>query len=281
MCCLCYTIKKGGIPLLLFYRLALSVLFSSLVAFAALFLRWLTPSGTVAAILSGTLIMVCGPWYSVFLVGFFFMSSGIISLAKRAIQPTEVSYVNKGSQRDLFQVLANILPSLIALCLYQVFQIDAFLLAYVAGIASCTADTWGSDIGVLSRKPPRHLLSGKRLAPGLSGGVSLLGTFASFTGSVLITAVYAVSLWLSGKPFLAKQLLLLIALGFFGSLIDSLLGATIQVRYQCPVCGQFTEKKIHHDQATKPVSGWTFITNEGVNLLSNLLIVVFAILLFS
>ena len=266
--------------MLLFYQFALGLALSCLVACGALFLQWLSPSGTIAAIISGTLIITIGPWYSIFLVGFFFASSGAISLFKHQVDRAPDDPVNKGHKRDMLQVWANIFPSLFVLLLYRVLNNDMFLLAFIAGIASCTSDTWGSDIGVLSRKPPRDLLTGKKLAPGLSGGVSLLGTCTSLAGSAAIIGLYTISLWLSGKPIILTQLILLVALGFLGSLVDSLLGATIQVRYQCLVCGQYTEKKIHHQQATRKVSGLAFVSNEGVNFLSNLLIVVITLLLF-
>lgn len=266
--------------MLLFYQIALGFLFSSLVACTAWFLQWLTLSGMIAAILSGTLIITIGPWYSIFLIGFFFASSGAISLGKRHKQHAVEDRVNKGQRRDMVQVFANIFPSLIALVLYRLLQEDVYLLAFVAGIASCTADTWGSDLGVLSRRPPRHLLTGKKMAPGLSGGVSFVGTVASFAGSMAIVALYAASLWLSGRSLLLPQLMQLAALGFLGSLIDSFLGATIQVRYQCRVCGQLTEKRLHHYQATARVSGWPFVTNEGVNFLTTLLLVFIAFLQF-
>ncbi|MCI1134426.1 DUF92 domain-containing protein [Enterococcus gallinarum] len=116
-------------------------------------------------------------------------------------------------------------------------------------------------------------LNGKKLPAGLSGGVSLLGTIASFAGSGGIVLLLAICLWLSGQPLSLTALIWVLLLGFSGSIIDSLLGATIQVRYQCTVCHQFTEQKSHHQQPTKKVHGYALITNEAVNFLSNLAIV--------
>lgn len=263
-----------------FYQFMLGLFASIFVAVAAFVFQWLTVSGALAAILCGTLVIGFGPWYSIFLIGFFFASSGIIGLLKKMRSQPELAVLAKGARRDAKQVFANITPSIFALLLAFWTKEPLFLWGFVAGIASCTADTWGSEIGVLSPSPPRHLLTGKKLPPGLSGGVSWLGTAASLAGSLAITGLFAAALWLNGKPFSFDLWLTLTALGFCGSLLDSLLGATIQVRYQCPVCHQYTEKKVHHDVATKQVGGLTFVTNEGVNLLTSIVIVILTVCFF-
>lgn len=263
-----------------FYQFMLGLFASTFVAAAAFVFQWLTVSGALAAILCGTLVIGFGPWYSIFLIGFFFASSGIIGLLKKMRSQPELAVLAKGARRDAKQVFANIAPSIFALLLAFWTKEPLFLWGFVAGIASCTADTWGSEIGVLSPSPPRHLLTGKKLPPGLSGGVSWLGTAASLAGSLAITGLFAAALWLNGKPFSFDLWLTLTALGFGGSLLDSLLGATIQVHYQCPVCHQYTEKKVYHDVATKQVGGLSFVTNEGVNLLSSIVIVILTVCLF-
>lgn len=254
-----------------FYQFLLGLICSTVVAGFAFILQWLSLSGALAAALSGTLIIALGPWYSIFLVGFFFASSGIINHLKKKSAVDDL--VVKGERRDAVQVLANLTPSLLALIGYASFNNGNYLWAFIVGIASCTADTWGSEIGVLSKHPPRNLLTGKQLPAGLSGGVSLLGTIASFAGSGCIILLLAVCLWLSGHPLSLSLLIWGLLLGFSGSIIDSFLGATIQVRYQCTICQQFTEHKSHHQQPTKKVHGYALITNEAVNFLSNLVIV--------
>lgn len=254
-----------------FYQFLLGLICSAFVAGSAFILQWLSLSGALAAALSGTIIIALGPWFSIFLVGFFFASSGIINHLKKKNSADDL--VIKGARREAIQVLANLSPSLLALIGYASFNNENYLWAFIVGIASCTADTWGSEIGILSKKAPRNLLTGKKLPASLSGGVSLLGTIASFAGSGGIVLLLAICLWLSGQPLSLTALIWVLLLGFSGSIIDSLLGATIQVRYQCTVCHQFTEQKSHHQQPTKKVHGYALITNEAVNFLSNLAIV--------
>ncbi len=59
--------------------------------------------------------------------------------------------------------------------------------------------------------------------------------------------------------------------GAAGSLIDSLLGATVQQIYYCDTCGKETERHVHRcGTTTRPLRGWSWMNNDLVNLLSSL-----------
>ncbi|KAJ1559645.1 hypothetical protein HK405_009851, partial [Cladochytrium tenue] len=103
--------------------------------------------------------------------------------------------------------------------------------AYVAHYACCSGDTWASELGVLARGQPRLLTTLRRVPPGTNGAVSMVGTAASLAGGAVIGAAAAAALLLSGCPDRAAALALVAigaASGLVGSLIDSLLGATLQ-----------------------------------------------------
>jgi len=58
--------------------------------------------------------------------------------------------------------------------------------------------------------------------------------------------------------------------GFFASLLDSLLGATVQAQYLCPTCSKITERKNHcGDNQASFYSGISWINNDLVNFLTS------------
>jgi len=60
------------------------------------------------------------------------------------------------------------------------------LCAYYAGFACCNADTWASEVGVLSQEDPILITTMKTVPKGTNGGISKLGCIMSFLGGALI-----------------------------------------------------------------------------------------------
>ena len=130
---------------------------------------------------------------------------------------------------------------------------------------------------MLSPNPPRLITTGRRVEPGASGGVSLAGLAAALAGAML-EAASLVIVWPETGLFggvitphalsMAAAWLLLVALaGLAGSLVDSLLGATLQAIYYCPACHKETERHPLHScgAATSLRRGLPWLNNDWVN----------------
>ena len=55
----------------------------------------------------------------------------------------------------------------------------------LAYYCECSADTWGSEVGILSTKPYLYFIPSMPVPPGTNGGISALGMCAGLLMSVL------------------------------------------------------------------------------------------------
>ena len=240
--------------------------------------RALTRVGTLFAVLLDILVTVAlgNPGF-IILAAFLFASVIIDKIKKRAKKQGRVEETAKGECRDAVQVLANgAVPAALAV-LYFVTRSPIFIIAYTVALTEAFADTAASGIGALSRSAfdPFRM---KRCESGISGGMSLIGTLSALLGAVFFSALGFLF------PFYTFPLMIMtFTLAFFGTVIDSLLGSLVQVKYRCNVCGKITERRIHCGEETRKFSGISFINNDLVNFLSGLLtaFIAFAIAQFN
>ena len=233
-------------------------------SYGAYRLNALSKSGALAAVLLGISIVIGFGWKGLLLIGIFFSSSSILSSYKKRMKQAVDKKLANGSRRNWAQVAANGGPAGLYSLLYFISDdSQIWLVAFIVSIAAATSDTWSSEVGVLSKSNPIHLIGLKRCERGTSGAVSLLGSIAGIAGSlcIAVTAVILFSLSLS-------TLLLISAFGFLGSIVDTLLGAFLQVEYSCPICSSHTERRIHCNKPTVKRKGVNWINNEVVNLSS-------------
>lgn len=187
-----------------------------------------------------------------------------------------VSSINKKSgTRDFVQVFVNGFASFVAIILFYSTKNHAFIVAYTIGLAEAFADSAASDIGVLSDSPPFDICTFKKIDKGISGGISFLGTVASFIACLLCSCVY----YIVFRSIKTSFFVLIIP--FLGCVLDSILGSRLQAKFKCAVCGKNTEKLSHCDEKTLFVSGIRFIQNCTVNFISNTATVIVSILILS
>jgi uncharacterized protein (TIGR00297 family) len=240
-----------------------------LLAAAIGFLSWranaLSTSGALAATLTGGLIFGLGgvPWAMLLLI--FFVSSSALSKAFAARKAALSEKFAKGSRRDWGQVLANGgLGALLAIA-HALLPGQTWPWAAFAGaMAAVNADTWATELGLLSQSSPRLITNGQKVERGASGGITMLGSLAALSGAALVAAAAGLI------PIQDKRVALLgfITLGgAAGSFFDSFLGATIQAIYYCPVCRKETERHPLHlcGNQTSLAHGWSWLNNDLVN----------------
>ena len=241
--------------------------------------------GILASIIIGLAIYVFGGLNWFVLLGAFFLLATVAGKYKsREKKETEKEF-EKGGTRDFWQVGANGAFAALIAVVHHFFPFAPLYFAFLGTIATVTADTVATEVGVLSRTA--YLVTNfKKVPRGVSGGVSLLGLGVSLVSALLI-GLFAVAVnqvlpstnSLKGAIWLV--ILVTTASGFFGSLADSLLGATLQVMYYCPKCRRETEKEVHKcGTRTRYVKGLKIVNNDTVNLLSSMAGAVFAVILY-
>jgi len=251
--------------------------------YAAFRRRSVSGSGAVAGAAVGTTILVAGGFlYWIALMLFFVSSSAASRIGGRRKQRLERMH-ERGSRRDAVQVLAN---GGVAAALVVALRITAepvFAVAAAAAFASVNADTWASEVGVLSRRAPRSIVTFRRLEPGTSGGVSLLGTVAAAAGSLLVAVWFVVAqpASVAASPHLVvwspvpggiggiDVVLAVFVAGLVGTTADSVLGALVQTQYRAPD-GSLTERRTGEHGANERVRGFGPVNNDVVNLLSSI-----------
>jgi uncharacterized protein (TIGR00297 family) len=246
-------------------QIALAVVISILIVALALWRGSLSRSGAVGALVVGILTFgLGGPVWGV-LLALFFVTSSLLSHYKEREKEAAAEKFEKGHQRDIAQVFANGGLGSLAAVLSVLVPSPIWFPFFLGVMATVTADTWATELGTLSKQPPRLITNGRVVEVGTSGGISLLGTAVSLGGGLLIGLAAA---WWTATPILAP---IGAVAGLIGSLFDSLLGATVQQIYYCDVCGKETERKVHKcGNPTRPLRGLPWLNNDLVNLLSSI-----------
>lgn len=247
---------------------AVGALLAAAIAALAYRTRTLTRSGALAAFGVGLLVFGAGGWPAAALLFAFFVPSVLLSRLGRA-RKRALRDVEKTGARDAWQVLAN--GGTAALCALLALRFgDVALIGAAGAFAAASADTWGTEIGTLARQPPRSVLTLAPVAPGLSGGITWLGTLATLAGAVVVGLVaWGTRIAPFGPVVLA---------GFVGAALDSLLGAGLQALRYCPTCRADCETDPHScGTPTVLRRGYGWLRNDAVNLACTLVGAIVAI----
>ena len=197
--------------------LLLGFVLSVVVAAGAARLHLLTRDGAAAAVLVGSLTFGFGGWKHATLLAIFFISSSVLTRWKREWKGEP----GHRTARTAAQVFANGGVAAALAVAGSQSQSGVVAAGFTAALAAATADTWATEVGLLSSAPPRMITTWRAVAPGVSGGVTWLGTGAAITGAALISG---------GAWLLDVQGWIPWVTGVGAMLLDSLLGATVEGR---------------------------------------------------
>jgi uncharacterized protein (TIGR00297 family) len=217
-------------------------------AFLFIRLKWLSISGSVFAGLIAFMLLLSN-WSLFPMISFF-----VIGTLAGKLNKNVDSDKKHAKPRDAFQVLANggiTLGLSVLFILYKVWYLEVLMLI---SISVACADTLSSEIGMKFGKKTFGILNFKVLPRGVSGGVSLQGFLGAFLGAFIIGIFRMDFFWI------------IVIAGFLGSVLDSVIGLLFQAKYNC-------DGQISDIESEDLESGYRFITNDMVNVLSNVIVV--------
>ena len=190
--------------------------------------------GSLSMVIMGIIIIFSAGVNWLFLILLFFVLSLFVTKYKKSYKKQLGIYEGKRTAKN---VISNGLVAFIMAAFGGYYL--PFVGGFIGSIATATADTMASEIGVL--KQPRLITTMEKVVPGTDGAISTLGTLVGIFGAGVI-GLAAYFLGIITDPFLSLKIAIIS--GTVGCFMDSLLGAVLERR--------------------------NFLNNEHVNLLATI-----------
>lgn len=266
---------------------SVAVIISSIVALRAYRRKSLDLSGAIAGFIVMSTHFAISYSYGAVLLVFFFTSSKLTKVGEEKKRVVDADF-KEGGQRNWIQVLSNSgIATVLALLIWKITgwqdkcldsKDSALVTALIGGIlghySCCNGDTWSSELGILSDATPRLITNFKPVRKGTNGAVTNAGLLAATAAGAVVGLAFVVVGFFTAKcdyGTALKQILVIplaAVAGLCGSVIDSLLGATVQFSGFCTVRNKVVGKP---GPTVKKISGLNILDNNGVNLVSVLL----------
>ncbi|EDR25688.1 transmembrane protein, putative [Entamoeba dispar SAW760] len=260
----------------------INLILSILIPILAVIKGSLTLDGALTAGITFMVHLTVGISPAVFIMAFFLTSSILTKVGMNKKRKLEEKYVEE-SKRSSIQVLCNSLLATISCIMllltdapngtsacFGLSSFQVFLYGIIPGFYSCTnGDTWSSEVGILSKTHPFHIITFKQVPAGTNGGVSSLGLISGFCGSLLIGLIGGL-VFLMNCPFDITLFILtsssITISGVIGNLLDSILGGTLQYsgwdeKRKCVV-------RKSGDNVTR-ISGVDVLSNSAINFITS------------
>ncbi|XP_076766191.1 transmembrane protein 19 [Xylocopa sonorina] len=277
-----------GHPVVSPWRWLVAVLIPIFVAFWGLRRKSVDVSGSIFGLFIGFILTITSFAHLACLFAFFITSSKVTQFRSYKKRKFEANF-KEGGQRNWVQVLCNggmatqlaLLYLLDVGCTEQPIDFDKYYrsswlsVGILGAFACCNGDTWASEIGpVIGNSEPFLITTFKRVPKGTNGGISWVGLLASLLGGLTVGLFHYVTILMTVDTVIlqlaAPQWLIIVIGGIgglFGSITDSILGATLQYS-GVNENGMIVE---HPDKGVKHICGRQILDNHSVNLLSSVI----------
>lgn len=276
---------KTSIDNVSIYRLLFSSIATIAIALRGLKKKRLDSSGFLAALLVGFSLSYSNSGFFSSLLTFYLIGSKATKYKSSVKKAFESDHKEGEGQRNWVQVLCNGgIPTQLSLLFLlsergsndlpidfrKDFHSSFLALGVVASLSCCLGDTLASEIGSALGGNPRLITTLRPVPRGTNGAISIQGLLCSVIGGLLVGVAYSVTMLVVNDATSVNSVFVTIFAatfsGLFGSLVDSLLGATIQFSGVC-----LKTRKIVEDPGpeVKPISGLPLCSNHSVNLISS------------
>merc|ERR1711970_1447603 len=249
----------------------------------------LSTSGALLALVVGFCLTLAHYSFFFCLLAFFITSSKATKYKQEVKAQVEEDF-KEGGQRNWLQVLCNggMAFELSLLYLLDIGSADLPVdfrsnyraswlgMAVLGAVSCCNGDTWASELGtVLAKGDPFLITTLQKVPKGTNGGVTPVGLLSSLCGGLVIGFAYYLGIFMAASQVdtaMAPCQLLVILVGglggLLGSLLDSLIGATLQFSGRDIKTGKIVEVA---REGVVPISGKMVLDNHSVNLVSSIL----------
>ena len=215
--------------------------------------NWLDQTGSLAALWIAAILWMSGGWKALSAPVFLLV---VGSVTGKLIRPTHAS-----EKRSANQVFSNGLIGVVLYMLHGMTGEFHWLLLAWSSFAVSVCDTISSEVGVAVGGRTYNALTLRKMAPGLSGGISLAGTAGGLAALLLL--VFFLGIILPVSPI---QLLWVLSTGLVGMLVDSILGSKWQALWRQ---GDAWSEVSSSSPQEVLVKGLPWLDNHWVNFLSN------------
>lgn len=205
-------------PALIFFILLLAAVFASYKT------NKLTLAGSLTGGIVATAIFAGFGFTGIAMLAAFFVLSVLATGYKKARKRKSGPGTHHTEKRDAGQVLANGgAAALFGLLAYDIpSQAVLFGALTAASLASATADTLSSELGMVYGRRFYNIISFRPDEKGRDGAVSLEGILIGIAGTTVIAIIYSLGIGWSNISFY------IIIAGTTGNITDSVLGATLE-----------------------------------------------------